>query len=75
MTYPKLPDNFSNEGELPNNDLVMTNGEPIVEGICTFNADRGQAITYMLGLLKNWSSPSNGNQEAIHHLMGTLFRA
>ena len=65
MTDPKPPDNLSDKGVLPHNDLTV-DGAPIDEEIGTFNANRGHEIENLLGLLKHLSSPSKNSKPSLN---------
>jgi hypothetical protein len=53
---------------LPKNDLTV-DGKPVEEDIGDYNSYRGNEIDKLVDVLKNVSSPPNGNKESIQRLM------
>ena len=76
LTDPKPPDNLSDEGVSPKNDLTV-NGAPVDEEIGTLNANRGHKIKNLLGLLKNSSPPSKNSNPSSNprYYRGTIIMA
>jgi hypothetical protein len=68
MTDPKPPDNLFDASVSPNNELTV-DGAPVDEDIDTCITYRGTEIEKLLDVIKNSSSPSNGDKESIQRLM------
>ena len=68
MTDPKPPNNFSCEGDSPNNDVTV-DGTPVEEFIGIPGTTRGDEIEVRLDLLKNSYNRSNGDKEDIQQLL------
>ena len=67
MTDPKPPNNLIDTSVSLKNDLTV-DGAPVDEDICIYASHRKIEIEKLLEVIKNPSSPSNGDIESILRL-------